>query len=188
MISAFLVTFAAVALAELGDKTQLVVVAFAAKYRWRTVLLAVSAAGLVLMLLGALVGNLVAAVLPVVWIKLAAALAFIGFALWTVRGDHEEAHREGGGRSPFWTVAVAFFLAEMGDKTQIATVALAARYTDLVAVVVGTTAGMMLANVPVVLLGDQIAKRVSMQLVHAVAAFIFALLGVLTLLNVGRLF
>ena len=87
----------------------------------------------------------------------------------------------------FGTTVIAFFLAEMGDKTQIATVALAARYSALWAVVAGTTLGMMLANVPAVLLGDQVAKRVSMRMVHAVAAMIFAVLGVLTLLNVGSL-
>ena len=81
-----------------------------------------------------------------------------------------------------------FFLAEMGDKTQIATVALAARYADVVQVVLGTTVGMMLANVPAVFLGDKIARKVSMTLVHGIAAVIFAVLGVLTLLNIGRLF
>jgi putative Ca2+/H+ antiporter (TMEM165/GDT1 family) len=83
---------------------------------------------------------------------------------------------------------VAFFLAEMGDKTQIATVALAARYEDLISVVAGTTIGMMLANVPAVFLGDTIAKKVSMKLVHGIAAVIFAALGLLTLFNVGNLF
>ena len=88
----------------------------------------------------------------------------------------------------FGTTVVAFFLAEMGDKTQIATVALAARYSEVGLVVVGTTLGMMLANAPAVFLGDRIARRVSMPLVHGIAAAIFAVLGVLTLLNVGRLF
>ena len=88
----------------------------------------------------------------------------------------------------FGTTALAFFVAEMGDKTQIATVALAARYESLAAVVVGTTLGMMLANVPAVFLGDTIARKVSMTLVHGVAALIFAVLGVLTLLNVGKVF
>jgi putative Ca2+/H+ antiporter (TMEM165/GDT1 family) len=88
----------------------------------------------------------------------------------------------------FGTTLVAFFLAEMGDKTQIATVALAARYTEVVQVVLGTTLGMMLANVPAVFLGDRIAKAVSMRLVHGISALIFAVLGVLTLLNVGQLF
>ena len=88
----------------------------------------------------------------------------------------------------FGTTLVAFFLAEMGDKTQIATVGLAARFDEFYAVVAGTTAGMMIANVPAVFLGEKIAQRVSMTLVHSVAAGIFAILGVLTLLNVGRLF
>jgi putative Ca2+/H+ antiporter (TMEM165/GDT1 family) len=89
---------------------------------------------------------------------------------------------------PFLTTALVFFVVEMGDKTQIATVALAARYPEVVAVVLGTTLGMMLANVPAVFLGDRIAQKVSMRLVHGVAAGIFAVLGVLTLLNVGQLF
>ena len=88
----------------------------------------------------------------------------------------------------FGTTVLAFFLAEMGDKTQIATVALAARTCRLVAVVAGTTLGMMIANVPAVLLGDVVAKKVPMRLVHGIAAAIFAVLGVLTLLNVGKLF
>jgi putative Ca2+/H+ antiporter (TMEM165/GDT1 family) len=87
----------------------------------------------------------------------------------------------------FGVTVVAFFLAEMGDKTQLATVALAARYPDLLAVVAGTTLGMLLANVPAVLLGDKLAGRLSMRLVHGVAAALFALLGLLTLLDVGQL-
>lgn len=88
----------------------------------------------------------------------------------------------------FGTMVVAFFLAETGDKTRLATVALAARYNDLVSVVAGTTIGMMLANVPAVFLGDTIAKKVSMTLVHGIAAVIFAALGLLTLFNVGNLY
>lgn len=88
----------------------------------------------------------------------------------------------------FGTTVLTFFLAEMGDKTQIATVALAARYNDLVPVVAGTTLGMMGADVPAVFLGDGVAKKVPMRLVHAIAAAIFAVLGVLTLFNIGKLF
>ena len=88
----------------------------------------------------------------------------------------------------FGTTLLAFFVAEMGDKTQLATVALAARYHALVPVVAGTTLGMMIADVPAVFLGDRIAKRVSMPLVHGIAALIFAVLGVLALLNVGSVF
>jgi putative Ca2+/H+ antiporter (TMEM165/GDT1 family) len=109
---------------------------------------------------------------------------------WMLIPDKIDDDTEGGSQrfGVFGTTVIAFFLAEMGDKTQIATVALAARYTDLLAVVAGTTFGMMLANVPAVLLGDVVARKVKMQLVHAVAAAIFAVLGVLTLFNVGRLF
>jgi putative Ca2+/H+ antiporter (TMEM165/GDT1 family) len=115
--------------------------------------------------------------------------SFLAMAVWMLVPDEID-EAEGGSQrfGVFGTTVVAFFLAEMGDKTQIATVALAARYHDLVSVVAGSTLGMMLANVPAVLLGDQVAKRVSMKLVHAIAAAIFAVLGVLTLLNVGRLF
>ena len=88
----------------------------------------------------------------------------------------------------FGTTVIAFFIAEMGDKTQIATVALAARFPDLLAVVAGTTLGMMLANVPAVFLGERVARLVPMSLVHGISALIFAVLGVLTLMNVGSFF
>jgi putative Ca2+/H+ antiporter (TMEM165/GDT1 family) len=111
-------------------------------------------------------------------------------AAWMLIPDKADDAAAGGKQrlGVFGTTVLAFFLAEMGDKTQIATVALAARYTDLVSVVSGATIGMMLANVPAVFLGDAIAKKVSMPLVHGIAAVIFAVLGLLTLLNVGNLF
>ncbi len=117
-------------------------------------------------------------------------LSFVGMAVWMLIPDKldGDAAVKIDRFGVFGTTVVAFFLAEMGDKTQIATVALAARYSDLVAVVAGTTLGMMLSNVPAVFLGDQIAQKVSMTLVHGIAALIFAVLGVLTLLNVGKLF
>jgi len=118
-------------------------------------------------------------------------LGFLAMAAWMLIPDKLDDEETSGTQrfGVFGTTVVAFFLAEMGDKTQIATVALAARYTgELVAVVMGTTLGMMLANVPAVFLGDAVAKKVSMTLVHAIAAGIFAVLGILTLMNVGRLF
>ena len=117
-------------------------------------------------------------------------LSFIAMAVWMLIPDQLSSTAAGARHrfGVFGTTVLAFFLAEMGDKTQIATVALAARYNDLWAVVAGTTLGMMLANVPAVFLGDRIAKRVSMPLVHGVAALIFLVLGVLTLFNVGQLF
>ncbi len=117
-------------------------------------------------------------------------VSFIAMAGWMLIPDKVDDEAAGGRQrfGVFGTTVVAFFLAEMGDKTQIATVALAARYRDLVSVVAGTTIGMMLANVPTVFLGDTIAKKVSMTLVHGIAAVIFAVLGLLTLFNAGNLF
>ncbi len=126
MINAFLLSTVAVVLAEMGDKTQLLAMAFATRFRWQTVLWAVLAATLVNHLLAVVVGNVVTQFLPIAWIKLAAALSFIVFALWTIRGDKLDGEERDHGRSPFWIVAVAFFIAEMGDKTQLMTIALAA--------------------------------------------------------------
>jgi len=113
--------------------------------------------------------------------------SFIAMAIWTLipdKFDEDDAKLARFG--VFGTTFIAFFLAEMGDKTQIATVALAAQYQAFYAVVAGTTLGMMIANVPAVLLGDRIAHRMPVRVVHAVAAGIFALLGVATLLGAGE--
>jgi putative Ca2+/H+ antiporter (TMEM165/GDT1 family) len=117
-------------------------------------------------------------------------LSFIAMAGWMLIPDKIEDEAVGVARKlgVFGTTLIAFFLAEMGDKTQIATVALAAHYNNLVAVVAGTTLGMMLADVPAVFLGDTIARKVPMTVVHGIAAAIFAVLGLLTLFNVGHLF
>jgi putative Ca2+/H+ antiporter (TMEM165/GDT1 family) len=110
-------------------------------------------------------------------------------AVWMLIPDKADEVAGGPARwGVFGTTAVAFFLAEMGDKTQIATVALAARYGDLVPVVAGSTLGLMLANVPVVFLGDRVATLVPMRVVHLISAGVFAVLGVLTLFNAGRVF
>jgi putative Ca2+/H+ antiporter (TMEM165/GDT1 family) len=118
-------------------------------------------------------------------------LGFLAMAAWMLipdKIDGDQVLKQPARWGVFGTTFVAFFLAEMGDKTQIATVALAARYPDLLAVVLGTTLGMMISNVPAVFLGDAIARRVKMSLVHGIAALIFAVLGVLTLFNVGSFF
>jgi putative Ca2+/H+ antiporter (TMEM165/GDT1 family) len=116
-------------------------------------------------------------------------VSFIAMAGWMLIPDRLD---DDAARMPrlgvFGTTLIAFFLAEMGDKTQIATVALAARYPDLIAVVAGTTLGMLIADVPAVFVGDRVARRIPMALVHGIAAAIFALLGVLTLFNVGKVF
>ena len=137
--------------------------------------------------LAGVMGDAVARALGPAVLRWVIGISFMVMALWMLIPDQVN-EQAAGGRQRFGTTLPAFFLAEMGDKTQIATVALAARYSDLVAVVTGTTLGMMLANVPAVLLGDRIARKLSMTLVHGIAAAIFAVLGMLTLFNVGHFF
>ncbi len=190
-MEAFFVSAGVVALGEIGDKTQLLAILLAAKFRrpWPIV------AGILIATLvnhagAGLVGAWVANALGPDVLRWVIGSSFVAMAAWMLIPDKIDADfpSQTGRFGVFATTVVAFFLAEMGDKTQIATVALAARYDALVSVVAGTTLGMMLANVPAVFLGDRIATRVSMKMVHAVAAAIFAILGVLTLLNVGNTF
>ena len=191
-MEAFLVSTGIVALGEMGDKTQLLAMLLAARFRKPLpIVLGILVATLANHALAGAVGQWVADAIGPVWLRWIIGGSFLAMAVWMMipdKIDEDEADAKGLRLGVFGTTVVAFFLAEMGDKTQIATVALAARYDAVVAVVAGTTLGMMLANVPAVFLGDQIAQKVSMTLVHGVSALIFAVLGVLTLLNVGRLF
>ena len=194
MIGAFLVALVAVVLAEMGDKTQLLAMAFAARVRWQTVLWAVFAATLLNHLLAVAVGNVITQFLPMAWIKLAAAASFIVFALWTMRGDKLEGEDQKQGRSPFWTVAVAFFLAEMGDKTQLMTIALAAEQAakiggtgwlakaqQIIPVWMGTTCGMLIADAFGIVVGIVLHKHIPAKLVKWIAAGCFAGFGLLGL-------
>lgn len=192
ILEAFLVSTGIVALGEMGDKTQLLAMLLAARFRKPLpIVFGILVATLANHALAGAVGQWVADAIGPVWLRWIIGASFLAMAVWMMIPDHiddDEAATKGLRLGVFGTTVVAFFLAEMGDKTQIATVALAARYDAFVAVVAGTTLGMMLANVPAVYLGDQIAKKVSMTLVHGVSALIFAVLGVLTLFNVGRFF
>ncbi len=190
-MEAFLVSTGVVALGEMGDKTQLLAIVLAAAFRKPVPIIAgILVATLANHAAAGAVGGWVAQALGPDVLRWVIGLGFLAMAGWMLIPDKIDddavgtQHRFG----VFGTTVVAFFLAEMGDKTQIATVALAARYSELVLVVLGTTLGMMLANVPAVFLGDKIARKVSMRLVHGIAAAIFAVLGVLTLFNVGALF
>ena len=190
-MEAFLVSTGIVALGEMGDKTQLLALLLAARFRKPVpIVLGILVATLANHAMAGALGGWLAAWMGPQWLRWVIGGSFLAMAVWMLVPDKlDDVETEGSSQrlGVFGTTVLAFFLAEMGDKTQIATVALAARYTDLLAVVTGSTLGMMLANVPAVLLGDQIAKRVSMTLVHGIAAAIFAVLGVLTLLNVGQL-
>ncbi len=191
-MEAFLVSTGIVALSEMGDKTQLLAIVLAATFRRPLpIILGILAATLLNHAAAGAVGGWVAQALGPDLLRWVIGLSFLAMAGWMlipdkIDDDSADRMRRFG---VFGTTFVAFFMAEMGDKTQIATVALAARYTgQIVAVVLGTTFGMMLANVPAVFLGGKIAQKVPMRLVHGVAAAIFGILGVLTLLNVGHLF
>ncbi|WP_418319963.1 TMEM165/GDT1 family protein [Piscinibacter sakaiensis] len=189
-MEAFFISTGVVALGEMGDKTQLLAMMLAARFRRPLPIIGgILVATLANHALAGLVGDWVAHTLGPELLRWVIGLSFIAMAGWMLIPDKIDADAATTRQrfDVFGTTVVAFFLAEMGDKTQIATVALAAHYSALAAVVAGTTLGMMLANVPAVFLGDTIAKKVSMTLVHAIAAAIFAALGVMTLLNVGDL-
>ncbi len=186
-MEALLISTGIVALAEIGDKTQLLAFILAAKFRRPVpitlgILVATIANHAFAGALGAWITTLVAPE-TMRWIL---GLSFIGMAVWTLipdKFDEEDARLAQFG--VFGTTLIAFFLAEMGDKTQIATVALAAQYQTIFWVVVGTTLGMMIANFPAVLLGDRIADKMPVQLVHRIAAVIFLVLGIATLAGAG---
>ncbi len=190
-MEAFLVSTGVVALGEMGDKTQLLAIVLAAAFRRPLpIILGILVATLANHAAAGAVGGWVAQLMGPNLLRWVIGISFLAMAGWMLIPDKIDEDSAGGRQrfGVFGTTVLAYFLAEMGDKTQIATVALAARYSDVVLVVLGTTFGMMLANVPAVFLGDKIAKKVSMAWVHAIAAAIFAVLGVVTLLNVGQLF
>jgi putative Ca2+/H+ antiporter (TMEM165/GDT1 family) len=187
----FLVSTGVEALGEVGDKTQLLAIVLAAAFRKPLPIIAgIFVATVANHAAAGALGGWVAMQLGPNVLRWVIGLSFLAMAAWMLVPDEidEETAAARQRFGAFGTTVIAFFLAEMGDKTQIATVALAARYTEVVQVVLGTTLGMMLANVPAVFLGERIAKAVSMRLVHGIAAVIFAVLGALTLFNVGELF
>ncbi len=182
-MGAFLIATGVVALAEIGDKTQLLAFILAARFRKPLPILAgIFAATLANHALAGVVGAWLTAVAPPNVLRFVLGASFIGMAIWTLIPDrYDERDPRVPHAGVFTTTLVAFFLAEMGDKTQIATVALAAQYRAFWAIVAGTTLGMMFANTPAVLLGGRIADRMPTNVVHAIAALIFAVLGIATL-------
>lgn len=182
------ISIGVVALAEIGDKTQLLAFVLAARFKKPLPIIAgILTATLVNHgLAGALGAWITATVSPTI-LRWVLGLSFIGMAVWTLIPDEIEKDESKlvKGVGVFGATLVTFFLAEMGDKTQLATVALAAHYGTPVLVVLGTTAGMLLADVPAVFVGETLAAKIPMKLVHAIAAALFAILGAVTLLGVG---
>lgn len=186
-MESFLVSTGIVALAEIGDKTQLLAFLLAAKFRKPLpIVLGILVATIANHAGAAAIGTWITALMGPDVLRWVLGGSFLAMAAWIMVPDEiDEEDAKLAKYGVFLTTLIAFFMAEMGDKTQIATVALAARYDNLYGVVAGTTFGMMLANVPAVYFGDKIAHKVPLRLVHGIAAVIFALLGVATLMGAG---
>lgn len=187
-MEAFLVSTGIVALAEIGDKTQLLAFILAAKFRkpWPIVFGILVATVANHACAGAL-GAWLTSLMGPDTLRWVLGFSFIAMAIWTLIPDKfEEEDARLTRFGVFGTTLIAFFLAEMGDKTQVATVFLVAQYQAFFTVVAGTTLGMMIANVPAVLLGDRIAQRMPVRLVHRIAAAIFAIVGLVTLFGAGH--
>lgn len=180
LASIFFASTAVVALAEIGDKTMLLAIVLAARLRapWQ-ILAGIFVATIANHALAALLGQEVAGLVDAPWFRTVVALGFIAMAAWTLvpdkLDDDGEGFRHRGG--PFLTTLISFFVVEMGDKTQIATIALGAQYQDVLVVAAGTTLGMMLANGPAVFLGEELVKRVSLKATRIAAALLFLVLG-----------
>jgi putative Ca2+/H+ antiporter (TMEM165/GDT1 family) len=179
-MESFLVSLSTVAAAEMGDRTQFLSLMLAAHYRrpW-PILAGVLCATLANHLLAGLIGVRLGQFLAPAMLDAAVGISMIGMALWALRPDARPRDERGRPAGAFVATLVAFFVAEIGDKTQIATVALAAAYSKLITVVAGTTAGMLLANVPVVFLGKAFADRLPLTALHRVASALFLILGAL---------
>ncbi len=188
-MEALLVSTGVVALAEIGDKTQLLAFLLAARFKKPLpIILGILAATLVNHGLAGALGAWITATLAPEVLRWVLGASFIGMAAWTLIPDkiEDEESQIASRFGVFGATLITFFLAEMGDKTQIATVAMAAHYATPLLVVIGTTLGMLIADVPAVFVGDKLAAKIPMRLVHSIAAAIFSLLGVATLLGVGK--
>jgi putative Ca2+/H+ antiporter (TMEM165/GDT1 family) len=187
VITTVLISTGVVALAEMGDKTQLLAFLLAARFKKPVpIILGILLATIVNHGFAGALGAWITSLLSPNILGWILGISFIAMAIWTLKPDEiEEDEAKIAGRfGVFGATTITFFLAEMGDKTQIATVALAANYSSVILVVIGTTLGMMIADVPAVFIGTKFAQKVSMKLVHGIAAAVFAVLGVITLLNV----
>ena len=190
IMEAFLVSTLAVAVGEIGDKTQLLALLLAARYKKPVpIVLGILVATLANHALAGLLGQWVVAHVSSDLLRWALGLSFLGIAAWTLKPDEMDDEGISEGRyGVFLLTCVTFFLAEIGDKTQLATIALAAKYSDLTLVIAGTTLGMMIADVPAVFLGKIAAPNFPFKLVRWVAAGLFAILGTLVLFGIGDRF
>ncbi len=186
MLEAFWVSTGIIFVAELGDKSQLMAMAFASRYRPWPVLAGITISTALVHALSVVLGVSVAGALPTGWINLAAGLAFLVFAVWTWRGDEltdaDEERARIGGRSALVAAGVAFFVAELGDKTMLATITLATRY-EVIGTWAGSTVGMVAADALAIVVGAQMGKRLPERTVRIIATGLFVLFGILLIID-----
>lgn len=181
-MEALFLSSSVVALAEMGDKTQLLSFVLAAKFKHRmAIIIGILFATLANHFFAGYVGAWLASLVSPRTVKWVVALSFFAFGVWALKPDKLDENQNLRGTSVFITTLIAFFFVEMGDKTQLATIALAARYDSLTTVILGTTLGMMIANVPAVWVGEKLTHKINMKVMHWVAAALFVALGVLAL-------
>ncbi|SMQ68877.1 Putative Ca2+/H+ antiporter, TMEM165/GDT1 family [Altererythrobacter xiamenensis] len=188
-MEAVITSTAVVALAEIGDKTMLLAIVLAARFRKPVpIILGILVATLANHGIAALVGQSVANLLEGEWFRYAVGLSFIAMAAWTLVPDKLDDEEQKTPRfGAFLTTTIAFFLVEIGDKTQVATIALAAQFQDVVLVTIGTTLGMMIANVPAVFLGHRLVERLSLGLMRTIAALLFLAIGIWVIVETAGL-
>jgi putative Ca2+/H+ antiporter (TMEM165/GDT1 family) len=185
---AFAVAFLVVLVAEMGDKTQFMTLSFSTRYKAQTVIAGVFAATLVISLISVLLGEALGNTLPYFWINLLAGLLFIGFGLWTLRGEEStDGKDETESRfGPLLTVAIAFFLAELGDRTMLATVMVASQQRSFWGVWLGSTSGLLISNVLAVVVGKVMGKQIPEKFLKYGTALIFVASGIYAFIEAFR--
>ncbi|MCU1349893.1 MAG: hypothetical protein JWO56_2923 [Acidobacteria bacterium] len=186
---AFWISLLLVFIAEMGDKTQLVALAFATRYRASIVLLGVFLATLAIHLFSVLIGEAAAMALPLFWIKLGAGIAFLGFGAWTLRGDElgdDDPSQKEGRFGPLMTVAISFFIAELGDKTMLATITVASQQRAFVPVWLGSTVGMVIADGLAIIVGKLLGRQLPERAIKFGAAAVFFISGLWTIYSAFR--
>lgn len=183
----FLSSFFLIAIAEMGDKTQLVALSFATKYRPLKVLTGIFIGTLVVHLLSVIIGEKVSVYIPLFYLKILIGLSFVGFGIWTLRGDTcNEKEKKGNKLGVIATVAIAFFLAELGDKTQLATISIAAQYHSFWGVWLGSTFGMVAADAIAIVVGIVAGKKLPEKLIKYVSTAIFIIFGGIIIIDAIR--
>lgn len=184
-MSGFIASLLLITAAEMGDKTQLLALSLAARYKATKVLIGITLATLLVHLFSAFIGSAISRLVSMNYLQIAVGLSFIGFGLWTLRGDKDDGGENKGGRfGVIVTVAIAFFLAELGDKTQLATISLAAGYDSFFGVWIGSTLGMVIADSLAIVVGVIAGQRLPERAVKIVSAIIFIIFGLITVAQV----